>query len=166
MVAPGSHDEVRAVLQACAQEGVAVVPFGGGTSVVGGIGPPPRDSFAARRVARSGADGRLESVDARALTAVFGPGSASPRPSVRSPSTTSRSGHFPQSFEWATVGGCVATRSAGQASTGFGRIDENVVSLRCATPAGDLGVLDAPGDGGRDRRCARSWSARRARSGW
>jgi alkyldihydroxyacetonephosphate synthase len=51
--------------------------------------------------------------------------------------------HVPQSYEWATVGGCVATRSAGQSST-HGRIDANVVGLRCATPAGELATLDAP----------------------
>jgi alkyldihydroxyacetonephosphate synthase len=50
----------------------------------------------------------------------------------------------PQSYEWATVGGCVATRSAGQASTGRGRIDENLLGVRCATPLGELATLDAP----------------------
>ena len=55
-------------------------------------------------------------------------------------------GHTPQSYEWATVGGCVATRSAGQSSTGHGRIGENVVALRCATPVGELATLAVPGD--------------------
>ena len=53
-------------------------------------------------------------------------------------------GHVPQSYEWATVGGCAATRSAGQTSTGHGRIDEQVVALECVTPAGSLATLDAP----------------------
>jgi alkyldihydroxyacetonephosphate synthase len=53
-------------------------------------------------------------------------------------------GHIPQSFEWASVGGCVATRSSGQASTGYGRIDDNLVAVRCATPLGELATLDAP----------------------
>src|SRR4029453_16909940 len=53
-------------------------------------------------------------------------------------------GHFPQSFEYSTVGGWVATRSAGQASTGYGRIDELVEGLRCVTPAGELGPQPAP----------------------
>ena len=51
---------------------------------------------------------------------------------------------MPQSYEWATVGGCAATRSAGQASTGFGRFDELVAAVRCATPAGELATLAAP----------------------
>jgi alkyldihydroxyacetonephosphate synthase len=50
----------------------------------------------------------------------------------------------PQSYEWATAGGCAATRSAGQASTGFGRFEELVAALRCATPAGELATLLAP----------------------
>ncbi len=53
-------------------------------------------------------------------------------------------GHFPQSFEYSTVGGWVATRSAGQASTGYGRIDKLVESVRCVTPAGELGTKAFP----------------------
>src|SRR3954462_11943692 len=53
-------------------------------------------------------------------------------------------GHFPQSYEYATVGGCVATRSAGQASTGYGRIDAMVVGLNVVCPAGDVALLTAP----------------------
>ena len=53
-------------------------------------------------------------------------------------------GHFPQSYEWATAGGCVATRSAGQASTGFGRIEENVVALDLAAPVGAVSTREKP----------------------
>src|SRR5204862_4410058 len=53
-------------------------------------------------------------------------------------------GHFPQSYEYATVGGCVATRSAGQASTGYGRIDDLVVGLEAVTPSGDVTLLTVP----------------------
>ena len=53
-------------------------------------------------------------------------------------------GHFPQSFEYSTVGGWVATRSAGQASTGYGRIDELVEAVRCVTPAGEIGTRAVP----------------------
>ncbi len=53
-------------------------------------------------------------------------------------------GHFPQSFEFSTVGGWVATRSAGQASTGYGRIDELVEAVSCETPSGEMATLDVP----------------------
>jgi alkyldihydroxyacetonephosphate synthase len=54
-------------------------------------------------------------------------------------------GHFPQSYEYATIGGYVATRSAGQASTGYGRIDKLVLGLRLATPVGDVEISPYPG---------------------
>src|SRR5699024_6104732 len=53
-------------------------------------------------------------------------------------------GHYPQSFEFSTVGGWVATRSAGQQSTGYGRIDENVHGLRCSTPSGPIELPTTP----------------------
>ena len=89
---------------------------------------------------------RWSSLDLGALDAVsrstsarcsrgVGPGLRLPEADARSRAHGLTLGHFPQSYEWATVGGCVATRSAGQASTGFGRIEENVVALRLAAPA-------------------------------
>ena len=72
--------------------------------------------------------------------------------------------HLPQSYEWATVGGCVATRSAGQASTGHGRIDENLVAVRVATPLGELATRDAPASAaGPGAAPARRRQRRRAR---
>ena len=67
------------------------------------------------------------------------------RPTTRSARHGFTLAHTPQSYEWATVGGCVATRSAGQSSTGHGRIEDNVVALRCATPVGELATLAVPG---------------------
>ena len=53
-------------------------------------------------------------------------------------------GHFPQSYEYVTLGGCAATRSAGQASTGYGRFEELMLGLRCLTPSGELGLAAGP----------------------
>jgi alkyldihydroxyacetonephosphate synthase len=142
VVAPGSHDEVVAVLQACNEAGVAVVPFGGGTSVVGGLAPE-RAGLAALVSLDLG---RMEavSVDSRSLIARLGPGLRLPEADHRLAGHGLTLGHHPQSYEWASVGGCVATRSAGQTSTGFGRIDENVVALWAATPLGSWETLDVP----------------------
>ena len=74
-------------------------------------------------------------------------------------------GHFPQSFEYVSLGGCAATRSAGQASTGYGAIEKMVLGLRLAAPAGEIALPRAARDRRRARRCASCWSARRARSG-
>ena len=141
VVAPASHDAVAEVLRICAEARVAVVPFGGGTSVVGGLAPLRGEHEA------------VISLDLGALDAVLGvqgqlvrlqAGLRLPEAdfSLREHGLTL--GHFPQSYEWATVGGCVATRSAGQASTGFGRIEENVVAVRLAAPAGEVRSREVP----------------------
>lgn len=134
---PGSAQEVAAVLRLCADAGVAVVPFGGGTSVVGGV-TPLRGRFAAvvsldlRRL------DRLLSVDEQDRTAVFEPGVRGPDAERLLAPYGLTLGHFPQSYEHASLGGYAATRSAGQASTGYGRFDELVVALELQTPAGPL----------------------------
>ena len=164
VVAPADHGQVEAVLRACAEAGAAVIPFGGGTSVVGGVAPRAR--AAGRRRSRSTSAGSTRSstsTSARASRA-SAPGCGCPSSTTRSAPAACTLGHVPQSYEWATVGGCAATRSAGQASTGFGRFDELVASLRCATPAGELATLDRARRAPPGPTCARSCSARRARS--
>jgi alkyldihydroxyacetonephosphate synthase len=143
VVAPASHDEVAAVLRACAGAEVAVVPFGGGTSVVGGLEPLRGrfGSLVSLDLARM--DGVLD-VDERSLTATLAPGLRLPEADHALAARGLTLGHVPQSYEWATVGGGVATRSSGQASTGRGRIDANVVGVRMATPAGDLASRIVP----------------------
>ena len=135
------------MLEACAAEGVAVVPFGGGTSVVGGVEP------------LRGAHGRLISldlsrlreveVDHRSLTARLGAGLRGPEAEAALGAQGMTLGHFPQSFEYATIGGFAATRSAGQASSGYGRFDALVSSVRLIAPAGDLAHARDPAHGGR-----------------
>ena len=135
VVLPGTAAEVRAVLAACAAHGLTVVPFGGGTSVVGGVspvGPSPVVSLDLRRM------DRLLSVDPVSLTAVFEPGVRGPGAEALLAAHGLTLGHFPQSFEYATIGGFAATRSAGQASSGYGRFDEMVLGLVVQTPAGEL----------------------------
>jgi alkyldihydroxyacetonephosphate synthase len=143
VVYPASHEEVVAVLEACSAEGIAVVPFGGGTSVVGGV-EPLRDGFAGAITLDLGRMDRLRAADLRSLTATFDPGISGPRAEAALASRGLTLGHFPQSFEYATVGGFVATRSAGQASTGYGRIDEMVLGLRLAAPAGEVSLRAMP----------------------
>ena len=143
VVAPTSHEQVLAVLQACSEAGVAVVPFGGGTSVVGGL-EPERAGLEALVSLDLGLMDRVLAVDERSLTATLQPGLRLPELERALDDAGLTLGHVPQSYEWASVGGCVATRSAGQASSGLGRIDANVVSLRAAAPAGELATLTVP----------------------
>ncbi len=138
---PAAMEEVAAVLALAASEGVSVVPFGGGTSVVGGVTPTSSNSISLD-LARMN---RLVAVDHESLTATFEPGLTGPEAEEALAEHGFTIGHFPQSFEYATIGGFVATRSAGQASTGYGRIDELVRGLKMVTPAGELEVKPFPG---------------------
>jgi alkyldihydroxyacetonephosphate synthase len=143
VLTPRDHDEVRAVLEACAGAGVAVVPFGGGTSVVGGL-EPLRGGFDALVSLDLGALDALESLDERSQVAVVGGGMRAVELEAALGERGFTLGHYPQSYEYVTIGGCAATRSAGQASTGYGRIDELVVGARLAAPAGDLDLRAQP----------------------
>lgn len=130
---PANSDEVAAALEVCSRHAVSVTPFGGGTSVVDGIHPGA--GAVAMDLRRMDA---LLAVDEVARTATFQPGVRGPDADLLLAPYGLRLGHLPQSYEEATIGGFVATRSAGQASTGFGRIDDLVLALTLATPAGTL----------------------------
>jgi alkyldihydroxyacetonephosphate synthase len=142
VVMPATARMLRTALDICAAEGIAVVPFGGGTSVVGGVEPV------------RGPHGRLISldlgalrgveVDRRSLTATLGAGLRGPEAEAELARQGLSIGHFPQSFEYATIGGFAATRSAGQASSGYGRFDALVSSVRLIAPAGDMRTLETP----------------------
>jgi alkyldihydroxyacetonephosphate synthase len=139
---PVDADAVRRLLDACAAEGVAVVPFGGGTSVVGGVEPLRGDHT--RLVSLDLARLRGVEVDGRSLTARLGAGLRGPEAEAELAKHGVVLGHYPQSFEYATIGGFAATRSAGQASSGYGRFDALVSSVRLIAPAGDLRTLETP----------------------
>jgi alkyldihydroxyacetonephosphate synthase len=143
VVFPSEAAQLGPLLAACAEQGVAVIPFGGGTSVVGGVEALPGDHRAAVTLDLSRLNAVVD-VDAKSLTATVEPGIFGPELERRLGNAGLTLGHFPQSFEYSTVGGWVATRSAGQASTGYGRIDELVEAVRCVTPAGELATRDAP----------------------
>jgi alkyldihydroxyacetonephosphate synthase len=142
VVMPRSASAVQRVLEVCAAEGVAVVPFGGGTSVVGGV-EPVRGSHA-RLISLDLGALRDVVVDERSLTARLGAGLRGPEAETALARFGLTLGHFPQSFEYATVGGFAATRSAGQASSGYGRFDALVNSVRLLAPAAELVTLETP----------------------
>ncbi|WP_255495615.1 FAD-binding oxidoreductase [Nocardia sp. GTS18] len=143
IVAPADHDAVLAVLRYCSSRGVAVVPFGGGTSVVGGVDPvrgrfPTVIALDLRRL------DTLTEVDPVSGTATLGAGLTGPQAEKLLAAHGLSLGHFPQSFEFATIGGFAATRSSGQASAGYGRFDDMVQRLVVATPPGTLDLGRAP----------------------
>jgi alkyldihydroxyacetonephosphate synthase len=142
VVYPVDPEAVAAVLEACAKTDVAVVPFGGGTSVVGGVDPVRGGHKAVVSLDLERLD--WVDVDRRSLLARLGPGLLGPAAERALNGQGLTIGHFPQSFEHATIGGFAATRSAGQASSGYGRFDELVSSLRMATPIGELATRQSP----------------------
>jgi alkyldihydroxyacetonephosphate synthase len=142
IVLPADAAALRRVLDVCAAERIAVVPFGGGTSVVGGI--EPLRGRHERLISLDLARLRDVEVDRRALTARLGAGLRGPEAEAALARQGVTLGHFPQSFEYATIGGFAATRSAGQASSGYGRFDALVSSVRLIAPAGELRTLETP----------------------
>ena len=143
VVYPGSHEEVLAILELCAAERVAVTPFGGGSSVVGGVEPRSEGFTGTVSLDLARMDGLIEA-DHLSLAATLEPGCTGPRVEELLGAEGLTLGHFPQSWEYATLGGFVATRSAGRASTGYGRIDELVLGVRLAAPTGTLEIRPRP----------------------
>ena len=142
--------EVEAVLEWAAGANVAVIPYGGGTSVVGGVEPrvpgastAPSRSTSARWTGcwRSTPVSRAARIQAGALGPA--PGGAARRRTA----LTLR--FYPQSFELSTLGGWIATRAGGHFATGATHIDDLVESVRAITPSGRVGVAAAAGLGRR-----------------
>ena len=139
---PADAAAVARVIEVCAAEDIAVVPFGGGTSVVGGI-EPVRGTHP-RLVSLDLGELRDVAVDRRSLTARLGAGLRGPEAEAGLGADGLTLGHFPQSFQYATIGGFAATRSAGQASSGYGRFDALVSSVRLLAPAGEMHTIETP----------------------
>lgn len=143
VVRPGTHDEVLALLAWAERRQVAVVPFGGGTSVVGGL-VADRDRYRGVISLDLVRFDKLLAVDPVSMTAVLEPGLRGPDAERLLAEHGLTLGHFPQSFEYATIGGFAATRSSGQSSAGYGRFDSLVVAVRVATPRGSWEPGNSP----------------------
>jgi alkyldihydroxyacetonephosphate synthase len=142
---PRDESEIEVVLSWCEVEGAAVLPFGGGTSVVGGVegrlGERPFVSLDLRKL------DRVLEVDPTSLAARIQAGATGPRleEQLREHGLTLR--HFPQSFEYSTLGGWIATRAGGHFATLYTHIDDLVESVRAITPRGTWESRRLPGSG-------------------
>jgi len=143
VLAPESHEQIARLLQIASAQRIALTPFGGGTSVVGGLTPETErfQGWVALDLRRLDA---LVALDEESRVAVMQPGLRGPQAEGLLADRGYTIGHFPQSFQYATMGGFAAARSSGQASAGYGRFDELVLGLRVATPAGTLTLGRAP----------------------
>ena len=144
---PGTEREVESVLGWCAERNVAAIPYGGGTSVVGGVEPRVDDRFrGAVTIDLRRLDSVLE-VDEVSQAARIQAGATGPalEAQLRDHGLTLR--HFPQSFELSTLGGWLVTRAGGHFATQYTHIDDLVESVRAITPGGRWESRRLPGSG-------------------
>ena len=141
VVWPDTEEQVAAVLDLAATRGLAVVPFGGGTSVVGGLEPASDRPCITLHLGRLR---RVLEVDPVSGTVTAEAGILGPALEDDLNARGLTLGHFPQSFHYSSLGGWIATRSAGQKSTLYGKIEERLLSLRLVSPGGSLSTPDVP----------------------
>src|SRR5262249_15290204 len=123
VVYPQSTADVLKLLAFASETSVAVVPFGGGTSVVGGVTPAPGRFRAVLSIDLSDMN-RVESVDKESLTARIEAGIDGPSLERHLDGSGMTLGHYPQSFEFSTLGGWIAHRGAGQQSNRYGKAED------------------------------------------
>lgn len=140
---PDSHDQVQALVMLAHQHNFCLIPFGGGTNIVGGINPDPDNPRPVLTLSLRNLD-RLVSLDPRSRTAIIQAGALGPKLEADLGRQGHSLGHFPDSFEYSTLGGWLATRSAGMQSDAYGRIEDMVVSIRMATPSGTIVTKAVP----------------------
>jgi alkyldihydroxyacetonephosphate synthase len=139
---PESAEAVVGILDAAASHGWHIIPYGGGTSVVGHINPQPSD----RPVLSLdlGRMNRLLDLDETSRLATFEAGIRGPDIEKALGARGYTLGHFPQSFELSTLGGWIATRSSGQQSLRYGRIEALFAGGRIETPVGPIELRPVP----------------------
>ena len=144
---PRTEEDVIAVLDWATGAGVAVIPFGGGSSVAGGVEPAVGGTFNGAISLDLGGLDRVLEIDktsraARIQAGIFGPALEA---ALKPEGLTLR--HFPQSFAYSTLGGWIATRAGGHFATLYTHIDDFVESVRTVTPAGVMESRRLPGSG-------------------
>jgi alkyldihydroxyacetonephosphate synthase len=142
VVYPADQGQVVSLLAWAADRDVAIVPFGGGSSVLGGVEPAPGDDpVITLDLARLD---RVLAVDPLSRTARLQAGATGPEIEAQLNARGFTLGQFPQSFEFSTLGGWIATRSAGQNSVGYGKIEHMTQAVRVVTPVGIVETKDTP----------------------
>ncbi|MDP9482982.1 MAG: FAD-binding oxidoreductase, partial [Chloroflexota bacterium] len=139
---PSTDEDLRELMRWAVETGTALVPYGGGTTVAGHV-TRPAGSGPTVTVAMDRLSAVLE-VDPAAGLATFGAGIAGPALEAALGEQGSTLGHFPQSFEYSTLGGWIAARSSGQQSRGYGRIEDLFAGGHLETPIGPLDLPSFP----------------------
>ena len=144
---PRSPQDVDAVLNYCVDAGAAAIPYGGGTSVVGGVEPRIEGDYRGAVSVDLGRMARVLEVDPISRAARIQAGASGPllEQQLHEHGLTLR--HFPQSFEFSTLGGWIATRAGGHFATLYTHIDDLIESVEAITPAGEWRSRRLPGSG-------------------
>jgi alkyldihydroxyacetonephosphate synthase len=143
VVYPQSHEDVESVVRLAVEHDVVLIPFGGGTNIVGCVEPAPEEerlvaTLDLRRM------NRLLRLDRESMTADLEPGLFGPELERVLNAQGVSLGHHPDSFQYSTLGGWLATRSAGTQSNVYGKIEDMVVAMRMVTPQGTLTTKPLP----------------------
>ncbi|MEI8256028.1 MAG: FAD-binding oxidoreductase, partial [Deltaproteobacteria bacterium] len=144
---PRSEEDIEAVFAWCTRERVALVPYGGGTTVAGGVEAAPTERQRGAVSLDLRAFDRVLEVDRTSLAARVQAGATGPRLESQLALHDLTLRHFPQSFEFSTVGGWIATRAGGHFATLYTHIDDKVEAVRMLTPAGVFATRRLPGSG-------------------
>jgi alkyldihydroxyacetonephosphate synthase len=144
---PRGEHEIERLLEWCAAARVAAIPYGGGTSVVGGVRPEVSPSYNGAVSIDLGALSRVLEVDPISRAARIQAGANGPELERQLAEHGMTLRHFPQSFELATLGGWIATRAAGHFATVWTHIEDFVESVRALTPTGTWESRRLPGSG-------------------
>ena len=143
VVCPRGTEEIQAILVLADARGLAVVPYGGGSSVVGGVTADAGAHKAVLSLDLSGMDRVLE-IDPVSGTATAQAGISGPALEKALAAKKLTLGHYPQSFEYSTLGGWISHRGAGQQSSRYGRAEDWLVAAKLITPRGTLVTEDFP----------------------
>lgn len=144
---PRSEEDIIHLLDWCSSSGIAAIPFGGGSSVVRGVEPDVGESYKGTVTIDMKNFDKVIEIDKTSRAAniqagIYGPALES---ALKQHNLTLR--HFPQSFEFSTLGGWIATRSGGHYATLYTHIDEFVENMRLITPTGIVETRRLPGSG-------------------
>jgi len=144
---PSTEKELSLLMNFCSENEIALIPYGGGSSVVGGVEPPRENHYKGSISCDMKNFDKIIRINEKSRTAriqagIYGPALEA---GLKPFGLTIR--HFPQSFEFSTLGGWIATRAGGHFATLYTHIDEFVQSLRLVTPKGIVETRELPGSG-------------------
>ncbi len=144
---PRNEIQIQQIFRFASENQIAVIPFGGGSSVVGGVEPTKSEDYAGSITVNMQYLDRILTIDTKSRCAHIEAGIYGPalEKGLKPHGLTLR--HFPQSFEYSTLGGWIATRSGGHFATLFTHIDEFVQAVRVISPSGEMETRRLPGSG-------------------